>query len=66
MATKKKTEQIDPVSYKIWTAESEIEDILKDHVDKLTIHERNMLEGAYNVIIAVERSYVNRNPVEKK
>ena len=66
MATKKKTEQIEPVSYKLWNAESEIEDILKDHGDKLTIHERNMLEGAYNVIIAVERSYVNRNPVEKK
>ena len=67
MATKKKKdEQIDPVLYKIWNAESDVEDVLKDHGDKLTIHERNMLEGAYNVLVAVDRSYVNRGPIIKQ
>lgn len=67
MATKKKKdEQIEPVMYKLWDAESNVEDILKDYADRLTIHERNMLEGAYNVLIAVDRSYVNRNPISNK
>lgn len=67
MATKKKKdEQIEPVMYKIWDAESNVEDILKDYADRLTIHERNMLEGAYNVLVAVDRSYVNRNPISNK
>lgn len=63
---KKKDEQIEPVMYKIWDAESNVEDILKDYADRLTIHERNMLEGAYNVLVAVDRSYVNRNPISNK
>lgn len=67
MATKKKKdEQIEPVMYKLWDAESNVEDILKDYADRLTIHERNMLEGAYNVLVAVDRSYVNRNPIIKQ
>lgn len=67
MATKKKKdEQIEPVMYKLWDAESNVEDILKDYADRLTIHERNMLEGAYNVLVAVDRSYVNRNPISNK
>lgn len=65
-AKKKKDEQIEPVMYKIWDAESNVEDILKDYADRLTIHERNMLEGAYNVLVAVDRSYVNRNPISNK
>lgn len=67
MATKKKKdEQIEPVMYKLWDAESNVEDILKDYAERLTIHERNMLEGAYNVLVAVDRSYVNRNPISNK
>ncbi len=65
-AKKKKDEQIEPVMYKLWDAESNVEDILKDYADRLTIHERNMLEGAYNVLVAVDRSYVNRNPISNK